>query len=183
MGVKGVYVLDQWLRENFRENRPWDQFVRGILLTQGNTHRSGPAVIYRDRREPPELTTMFSQLFLGTRLECAKCHHHPNEKWSQEDFYRMAAFFAPLRPKGGGISAPISGGNETFFVSGGGALKHPVTGEVMKPQPPDGRFARATAAATGAGGLAAGSGESLFCPRHGQPPLGAVFRQGHRGSG
>ncbi|RYD32188.1 MAG: DUF1553 domain-containing protein, partial [Verrucomicrobiaceae bacterium] len=96
------------------------------------------AVVYRDRREPAELTTMFSQLFLGTRLECAKCHHHPNEKWSQEDFYQLAAYFAPLHPKGGGISAPISGGNETFFVSAGGSLKHPVTGEVMKPQPPDG---------------------------------------------
>ncbi len=138
VGVKSVYVLDQWLRESFRQNKPYDQFVREILLTQGNTHRYGPAVIYRDRREPAELTTMFSQLFLGVRLECAKCHHHPNEKWSQEDFYRMAAFFAPLQPKGGGISAPISGGNETFFVVAGGTIKHPVTGEIMKPQPPDG---------------------------------------------
>lgn len=138
VGVKSVYVLDQWLRDSFRRNLPVDQFVREILLTQGNTHRDGPAVIYRDRREPADLTTMFSQLFLGVRLDCAKCHHHPNEKWSQEDFYRFAAFFAPLRQKGGGISAPISGGNETFFVLGGGTLKHPVTGAVMNPQPPDG---------------------------------------------
>ena len=138
VGVKSVYVLDQWLREQFRQNTPYDKFVREILLTQGNTHRFGPAVIYRDRREPAELTTMFSQLFLGVRLDCAKCHHHPNEKWSQEDFYRMAAFFAPLKQKGGGISAPISGGSETFFVAAGASLNHPVTGEVMKPQPPDG---------------------------------------------
>jgi hypothetical protein len=81
---------------------------------------------------------MFSQLFLGVRLECARCHHHPNEKWSQEDFYRMAAFFAPLKQKGAGISTPISGGNETFYFGAEGSLKHPVTGEVMKPQPPDG---------------------------------------------
>ncbi len=138
VGVKGVLLLDHCLRESFRKNQPYDEFVREILLTQGNTHQFGPAVIYRDRREPAELTTMFSQLFLGTRLECAKCHHHPNEKWSQENFYQMAAYFAPLKQKGGGISAPISGGNETFFVLAGGALKHPVTGEVMKPQPPDG---------------------------------------------
>jgi Protein of unknown function (DUF1553)/Protein of unknown function (DUF1549) len=138
VGVKSVYVLDQWLREQFRRNTPYDKFVREILLAQGNTHRFGPAVIYRDRREPAELTTMFSQLFLGVRLDCAKCHHHPNEKWSQEDFYRMAAFFAPLKQKGAGISAPISGGNETFFVAAGASLNHPVTGEVMKPQPPDG---------------------------------------------
>lgn len=138
VGVKGVFLLDQWLRESFRVNKPYDQFAREILLTQGNTHRSGPAVIYRDRREPEDLTTMISQVFLGVRLECAKCHHHPNEKWSQEDFYSMAAFFAPLQRKGGGISTPISGGNETVFVSGGGAQKHPVSGEIMKPKPPDG---------------------------------------------
>ena len=138
VGVKSVYLLDQWLRESFRENKPYDQFVREIVLTQGNTHVYGPAVIYRDRREPAELTTMFSQLFLGVRLDCAKCHHHPNEKWSQEDFYQMAAFFAPLKQKGGGISAPISGGNETFYVVAGASLKHPVSGEVMKPRPPDG---------------------------------------------
>lgn len=138
VGVKGVVILDQWLREAFRTNKPWDQFVKEIVLAQGNTHRYGPAVIYRDRREPAELTTMFSQLFLGVRLDCAKCHHHPSEKWSQEDFYRMAAYFAPLKQKGGGISAPISGGNETFFVTAGAEMKHPVSGEVMKPQPPDG---------------------------------------------
>ncbi len=138
VGVKSVYLLDQWIRDAFRRNLPYDQFVREIVLTQGNTHRYGPAVIYRDRREPAELTTMFSQIFLGVRLDCAKCHHHPNEKWSQEDFFRMAAFFAPLQQKGGGISAPISGGNETFFVTAGRKLNHPVSGEVMHPQPPDG---------------------------------------------
>ncbi len=136
VGVKSVYLLDQWLREAFRINKPYDQFVREIVLTQGNTHRWGPAVIYRDRREPADLTTMFSQIFLGVRLECARCHHHPNEKWSQEDFYGMAAFFAPLKQKGGGISAPISGGNETFFVTTGSTLAHPVSGEVMAPRPP-----------------------------------------------
>lgn len=137
-GIKSVYVLDQWLRENFRANRPYDQFVRDIVLTEGNTHRFGPAVIYRDRREPADLTTMFSQLFLGVRLDCAKCHHHPNEKWGQDDFYKMAAFFGPLKRKGAGISAPISAGNETFYFAPGKTVKHPVTGELLDPQPPDG---------------------------------------------
>jgi len=138
VGVKSVFVLDQWLREQFRANRPYDQFVREILLAEGSNHRQGPAVIYRDRREPPELTTMFSQLFLGTRLECAKCHHHPNEKWSQDDFYQMAAFFGGVRQKGAGLSPPISAGTETFYFAAGGSVKHPVSGQVMKPRPPDG---------------------------------------------
>ena len=138
VGIKSVYVLDQWLRASFRENKPYDQFVRDIVLTEGNTHRFGPAVIYRDRRDPADMTTMFSQLFLGVRLDCAKCHHHPNEKWGQDDFYRMAAFFGTVKQKGAGISAPISAGNETFYFVPGGTVKHPVTGEVMPPQPPDG---------------------------------------------
>jgi hypothetical protein len=108
------------------------------VLTEGNTHRFGPAVVYRDRREPADVTTMFSQLFLGVRLDCAKCHHHPNEKWGQDDFYRMAAFFGPLKRKGAGISAPISAGNETFYFAPGKSVKHPVTGEMLDPRAPDG---------------------------------------------
>lgn len=139
VGVKSVFILDQWLRDCFRQNKPYDQFVREILLAEGSTHRDGPSVIYRDRREPPELTTMFSQLFLGTRLECAKCHHHPNEKWSQNDFYQFAAFFGPVKQRGAGLSPPISGGKETFyFASGAHGVKHPVTGDLMSPRPLDG---------------------------------------------
>ncbi|HXJ60670.1 MAG TPA: DUF1553 domain-containing protein [Verrucomicrobiae bacterium] len=138
VGVKSVFTLDQWLRECFRRNEPYDEFVRDILLAEGSNHRDGPAVIYRDRREPAELTTMFSQLFLGTRLECAKCHHHPNERWGQEDFYQFAAFFGPVKQKGAGLSPPISAGTETFYFAPGGTVSHPVTGAIMKPRAPDG---------------------------------------------
>ncbi len=140
VGVKSVFTLDQWLRESFRANKPYDQFAREILLAEGNNHRDGPAVVYRDRREPSDLTTMFSQLFLGVRMECAKCHHHPNEKWSQDDFYQFAAFFGTVKHKGAGLSPPISAGNETFYFAPGGTVKHPLTEEVMKPRPPDGEF-------------------------------------------
>jgi WD40 repeat protein len=138
VGVKSVFLLDEWLRESFRENKPYDQFVREIVTAEGSNHRDGPVVIYRDRREPPELTTMFSQLFLGVRMECAKCHHHPNEKWSQDDFYQLAAYFGPLKQKGAGLSPPISAGTETFYFASGGTVKHPLTDQVMKPKPLDG---------------------------------------------
>ncbi|HEU0009977.1 MAG TPA: DUF1549 and DUF1553 domain-containing protein, partial [Verrucomicrobiae bacterium] len=142
VGVKSVFVFDQWLRESFRQNKPYDQFAREILLAEGSNHRDGPAVVYRDRREPADLTTMFSQVFLGTRLECARCHHHPNEHWSQDDFYQFAAFFGTVKQKGAGVSPPISGGVETFyFAPGGKGVKHPVTGETMSPRPPDGPLA------------------------------------------
>ena len=146
VGVKSVFVFDQWLRESFRQNKPYDQFVREILLAEGSNQRDGPAVVYRDRREPADLTTMFSQVFLGTRLECARCHHHPNEKWSQDDFYQFAAFFGTVKQKGAGVSPPISGGVETFyFALGGKSVKHPVTGEPMSPRPPDGSLAQPAA--------------------------------------
>ncbi len=138
VGVKSIFTLDQWLRESFRENKPYDQFVREILTAEGSNHRDGPAVIYRDRREPSDLTTMFSQLFLGVRFECARCHHHPNEKWSQDDFYQFAAFFGPVKQKGAGLSPPISAGTETFYFAPGGAVKHPISGATMIPKPPDG---------------------------------------------
>lgn len=138
VGVKSVYVLDQWLRDAFRSGKPYDQFVREVLLAEGTNHRDGPVVVYRDRREPPELTTLFSQVFLGVRMECAKCHHHPNEKWSQEDFYRFAAVFGSLKQKGAGLSPPISAGTETFYFGAGGSVRHPVSGAEMTPRAPDG---------------------------------------------
>ncbi len=135
-GVKAVFTLDQWLRQSFRENKPFDQFFREILLAKGSTHKDGPTVIYRDKREPADITTFLSQIFLGVRLECAKCHHHPNEKWSQDDFYQFAAFFGEIKRKGQGISAPISGEAEFIFFSPGttGEVRHPLTNEIMKPR-------------------------------------------------
>jgi hypothetical protein len=138
VGVKPVYLLDQWLRESLRKNKPYDQFVREILTAQGSTHNFGPVVLFRDRREPADTGALVSQVFLGVRMECARCHHHPSEKWSQEDFYQLAACFGQLKRKGQGISAPISGEAEFIWHAPGGEVKHPVNGEVLKPRPPDG---------------------------------------------
>jgi len=138
VGVKSVYVLDQWMRESFRQNMPYDQFAREILTVRGSTHREGPAVIFRDRREPADLTTTISQVFMGVRLECAKCHHHPNESWSQDDFYQLAAYFGEVGRKGGGVSPPISGDPEWVFHQPGGTVVHPVTEALMAPTPPGG---------------------------------------------
>lgn len=137
VGVKSIFFLDQWLRDSFRDNKPFDRFAREILEGEGSNHEAGPMAIYRDRREPPELTTMFSQLLLGVRMECAKCHHHPTEKWSQDDFYQLAAHFGAMKQKGAGLSPPISAGTETFYFTSGGGVRHPVTDQVMKPRPLD----------------------------------------------
>ena len=80
-------------------------------------------------------TTSVSQLFLGMRLDCAKCHHHPFEIWGQDDFYSFAAYFARVGRKGTGLSPPISGGEEVVFAGGKGTVQHPVTGKTMEPRP------------------------------------------------
>ncbi len=135
VGIKATYSLDAWLRDAFRKNLPYDQFVRQIVTAQGSTWRNGAVTVFRDRREPEEITTMVSQLFLGVRLECAKCHQHPFEVYSQADFYGMAAYFARVGYKGTGLSPPISGGEEIVFAKAKGEVKHPLTNQVLPPKP------------------------------------------------
>lgn len=134
-GIKATYNLDAWLREAFRQNKPYDQFVREILTAKGSTFRDGATVVFRDRREPAELTTMLSQLFLGIRLDCARCHHHPFEVYGQDEFYSFAAYFGRIGRKGVGISAPISGSEEMVFTARTGQVTHPLNGKVMTPTP------------------------------------------------
>lgn len=135
VGIKATINLDNWLRDAFRRNLPYDQMVREIVSAQGSSFHNGAAVVFRDRREPDEITTIISQLFLGVRLDCARCHHHPFEVWGQQDFYSFAAFFGRLGHKGTGISTPISGGEESIYTKPAGQVKHPVTGKVLQPTP------------------------------------------------
>jgi len=134
-GIKATLNYDNWIREQFRNNVPYDEFVRKLVTAQGSTWRNGAATMFRDRRSPDEVTPMISQLFLGVRLECAKCHHHPFEKWSQEDFYSFAAYFARVGHKGTGLSPPISGGEEMVYTASKGSVSHPLTGETLSPRP------------------------------------------------
>jgi hypothetical protein len=135
VGIKATFTFDQWVRDQFRKNTPYDQFVRELITAQGSTWKNGAAVFYRNRREPEELAPMVSRLFLGVRLDCARCHQHPSERWGQTDFYSFAAFFSRIGRKGVGISAPISGGEEVMFMAESGGVKHPLTGQEVLPMP------------------------------------------------
>ncbi|MBX9790892.1 MAG: DUF1549 and DUF1553 domain-containing protein [Pirellulales bacterium] len=135
VGIKATLSLDTWLRDAFRENRPYDRFVRELVTAQGSTWRNGAVTVFRDRREPDEIVTLVSQLFLGIRLECAKCHHHPFEVWGQDDFYGLAAYFSRIGRKGTGLSPPISGGEEIVFTADSGSVSHPLSGAVVEPKP------------------------------------------------
>jgi hypothetical protein len=138
VGVKPVLLLDQWLRSAFAKNMPYDEMVGSLLTAAGSTHQAGPVAIFRDKREPIDAASFVSQIFLGVRLDCARCHHHPSEKWTQEEYYQMAAFFARMSKKGQGISAPISGEPEYWWPAASGSISHPITEVVMTPKAPDG---------------------------------------------
>ena len=135
VGIKTTYSLDAWIRDAFRKNLPHDQFARQLVTAQGSTWRNGATTIFRDRREPEEITTLVSQLFLGLRLDCARCHQHPFEVYGQADFYGMAAHFARIGRKGVGLSPPISGSEEIIFANDSGEVRHPLTGQVLPPKP------------------------------------------------
>lgn len=139
VGVKPVFLLDAWLRDAFRRNMPYNEMVRSLLTAQGSTHDNGPVALFRDKREPADASAFVSQIFLGVRMDCARCHHHPSEKWTQEDYFQLAAFFGQMKRKGQGISAPISGEPEfIWYAPGGKGVEHPVTEAVMTPKAPDG---------------------------------------------
>lgn len=135
VGIKAVLNYDHWIRERFHQRMPWDQFARELITAKGSTFRNGAVTLFRDRRTPDEVGPLVSQLFVGVRLECAKCHHHPFEKWSQNDFYRFSAYFSKVGRKGRGVSPPISGSEEFIYAGTKGSVKHPVTNEEVMPGP------------------------------------------------
>ncbi len=137
LGESGMWALHNWLRESFRTNKPFDEFVRELVTAKGSIFSNGPANYYRIANNPPDLAESTAQLFLGTRLQCAKCHHHPFEKYSQADYYGFAAFFSRVGTKGSSEFGNF-GGETVVLVRSGGEVGHPRTGQIMKPTPLDG---------------------------------------------
>lgn len=94
--IRGTYAFNAWIRDSLLENKPYDQFVRDILAASGDIEHNPPVAWYRQVRTTTTQLEDTAQLFLGQRLQCAQCHHHPFEKWSQQDYYSLAAFFSQV---------------------------------------------------------------------------------------
>ncbi len=134
LGLEGMWALDNWLRDSFRENKHFDRLVRELITARGSTFSNGPANYYRIAQGPQALTEETGQVFLGVRLTCARCHNHPFERLSQADYYGFAAFFARVGTKTSQDFGVF--GNETIIVAReDGEVGHPRTGQVMKPTP------------------------------------------------
>ncbi|RLS33800.1 MAG: DUF1553 domain-containing protein [Planctomycetota bacterium] len=138
LGESGMWALHNWLRESFRTNKPLDRFVSELVTAQGSIYSNGPANYYRVANNPPDLAESTAQLFLGKRLQCAKCHHHPYERISQADYYGFAAYFARVATKSS-AEFGIFGGETVVLVNSTGEVSHPRSGAVMQPTPLDGR--------------------------------------------
>lgn len=121
--AESAVAVTRWLQDQFKTNRPYDGFVRDVLTVVGSTQAQGPAAVYLTLKTPEERANAMSQLFLGVRIECAQCHHHPFERWSQKDFAGFAGFFTGIKQK------KLPNGVESIMVSAGSDLKHPRTGE------------------------------------------------------
>jgi hypothetical protein len=92
----GVDVFHKWIRASFAENKPINQFTAELLAARGSTYKVPPANFYRALRKPEERAEAAAQVFLGIRLQCAKCHNHPFDHWTQDDYYGWAGFFARI---------------------------------------------------------------------------------------
>ena len=95
----GTFTFHNWIREAMATDMPYDEFARDILTAIGDETKCPPTVWYKDIQTADQFVDNASQVFLGTRMQCAQCHHHPYEKWSQDDYWGMAAFFARVNRK------------------------------------------------------------------------------------
>jgi len=134
VGEGGMWALYNWMRQALRENMPVDQFVREIITAEGSIYQNGPANYYKIARKPDDLAETTAQVFLGVRVQCARCHHHPFEVYSQSDFYGLAAFFTRVGTKNT-VDFGALGGDTVVKLNETGSIRHPRTNEVMQPTP------------------------------------------------
>jgi hypothetical protein len=144
MGAKGVWVLHRWLRDQVAADAPLDQFARRLLTAQGSTWTNPPASFYRTNRDATAVAEAFGQVFLGVRIQCARCHNHPFDDWTQDDYYGLAAFFGNVGRKEvsnvrkDDLDKHEINGDELIYVSGAPGYTHPATGRTLSPKAPRG---------------------------------------------
>jgi hypothetical protein len=96
------FAFHAWVRDSLLANKPYDQFVRELLAATGTVIGNPPVAWYKRVKEPKNQIEDVAQLFLGVRMQCAQCHHHPFERWSQDDYYSLSAFFSQVGRKPSG---------------------------------------------------------------------------------
>lgn len=121
-GISGVHKFHQWLVRSIADNIPYDQFARSLLTATGSTFDNPPSAFFRAASNPNSLAETTSQLFLGIRIQCARCHNHPFERWTQDHYYGMGAFFSRVR-----IDDGPAAGEKIVWQADSGEVTHPRT--------------------------------------------------------
>jgi hypothetical protein len=124
-----TFAFHEWIRESLLDNAPYDQFVRAIVSATGEPGKNPPAAWYREVKDASAQVEDTAQLFLGLRIQCARCHHHPFEKWSQQDYYGVAAFFSQVGRKKG----DRNDSDRIYHRVGTATATNPKTNQGVKP--------------------------------------------------
>lgn len=128
---KGVWAFRNWIRKSIAENKPYNRMAFELITASGSTFDNPAANYYRVAREPKVVMENMTQVFLGTRFNCNQCHDHPFERWTQQQYYELSAFFADVGRRKGPV------GDEIIFTAANSQpVKHPNSGEVVKPSFP-----------------------------------------------
>ncbi len=137
----GTFAFHTWIREAIVADKPYDEFVRDIVCAVGDETKSPPAFWYREVQTPENFVDDVSQVFLGQRLACANCHHHPYEKWTQDDYWGIAAFFARVGKKNVQVAGQPNNngqnGKQVLFVRPNGNVTNKRTGQSAPMKPLD----------------------------------------------
>lgn len=125
-----TYAFHDWIRSSLIENKPFDQLVAELITASGRSGENPAVGWYRAVPDPKDKMQDFAQVFLGIRMQCAQCHHHPYEKWSQDDYYGLAAFFTTMERK---EVYRLPENDIVFHDRKAAEMKNPASGEVLKP--------------------------------------------------
>lgn len=130
---KGVQLFHAWIRDGIAANKPIDQFVRELVSAKGSTYTNPPANYYRANRDPLTRGEATAELFMGVRLQCARCHNHPFDRWTQDDYYNWADVFARVDYKV--IENKRTDKNDNHEFVGEQIVLEKETGDVEDPRP------------------------------------------------
>jgi hypothetical protein len=137
---KGVEVLHDWVHRAIADGKPLNEFARDLIAARGSTYADPPANFYRALREPHLRSEAVAEVFLGVRLQCARCHNHPFDRWTQNDYHSLEAFFSRVqyrivenlrRDK---FDSHEFDGEQIVWQDRVGEVKHPRTGELLQPK-------------------------------------------------
>ncbi len=146
LGEEGSALLRGWIKQGVATNMPYDQFAREVLTASGSNLVTPPASYFKVLRTPETLMENTTHLFLAIRFNCNKCHDHPFERWTQDQYYELSAYFAQVKRKedpdfkgkriGGSAVEGATPLVEVIYDSGSGEVKHDRTGQISPPKFP-----------------------------------------------